>query len=250
MKPMFLSSRFIQIFLPSVVLLTGLPAQAQTFAPPTSPQLALSQGEEKTLETRAINLLELARKGQYEAVRKQLGTTLAQQITTADIKQRWEQVTSITGPVKKVVSSRVLSTVDSDLVIITTEFANYTDDIIVTFNKKGEIVGVNFPKRASVESVAEKIVEAIDNGDFAEVRRYLHPFLKTEVYPQRLTAGWDKLERENGQFKRVISTDIKPSLDGNGASIVIVTAEFANATKDIFFIFDNQTQITGIDLSQ
>ena len=135
MKPMFLSSRFIQIFLPSVVLLTGLPAQAQTFAPPTSPQLALSQGEEKTLETRAINLLELARKGQYEAVRKQLGTTLAQQITTADIKQRWQQVTSITGPVKKVVSSRVLSTVDSDLVIITTEFANYTDDIIVTFNK-------------------------------------------------------------------------------------------------------------------
>ena len=134
--------------------------------------------------------------------------------------------------------------------IITTEFANYTDDIIVTFNKKGEIVGVNFPKRASIESVAEKIVEAIDNGDFAEVRRYLHPFLKTEVYPQRLTAGWDKLERENGQFKRVISTDIKPSLDGNGASIVIVTAEFANATKDIFFIFDNQTQITGIDLSQ
>ncbi|MEY3828068.1 MAG: hypothetical protein RLZZ148_2895, partial [Cyanobacteriota bacterium] len=70
------------------------------------------------------------------------------------------------------------------------------------------------------------------------------------VYPQRLTAGWDKLERENGQFKKVISTDIKPSLDGNGASIVIVTAEFANATKDIFFIFDNQTQITGIDFSQ
>jgi hypothetical protein len=89
--------RLDQFLLVLLVTLT-LPAQAQISPTQTTPIKPLTQTQEKTLTTRATNIIELANRGQYNQVRQQFSPRLAQGISEADVKNRWEQVTATTGP--------------------------------------------------------------------------------------------------------------------------------------------------------
>lgn len=236
----------------SVTAVTELPVQAERLTPPPPVKRVQSSKEvdKEALETQASQLIDLLSQEKYEEARKAISRALAVELTADKIGEIWEELIEITGPVKKQVGSRVISTVNADLVVIETEFESNTDEFIVTFNKKGEIIGVDFPTVESIEEIAQNMINAVAANDFPKARGYLSSALKTEILPTRLQTAWQAIQQENGLFEQIVDTQVRSGSSVDKVDVVIVEAQFQKATKEFFFIFDENSRIVGMDLTE
>jgi hypothetical protein len=250
-------SSFKQVSLSLLVLglmsiVSDTPVKAQKLKPPSPLQMTQSSDTAKNqaLQQKAAQVINLLNQKKYDEVRKLASPALASELTTEEMSEIWEGLIAVTGPVKKQLDSRVIPTVNADLVVIDTQFEKKTDEFIITFNKEGQVIGVNFPTVASIEEIAEIVVNSVSANNFTQARGYLHPFLKTEIFPQQLQTSWQRIQKENGPFKRIISTQVRPGSSVDKSNVVVVEAEFEKANRKFFIIFDETSRIVGINLVQ
>ncbi|MEA5536156.1 DUF3887 domain-containing protein [Crocosphaera sp. XPORK-15E] len=255
---MNLSLTLKQTGLPLLVLtlvstISALPAKAQVKLNPPRPVQVVQSGDkvdQEALKKKSAQVIELLTQEKYEDARRLLSRDLAIELTADQMAEIWANLIEVTGPVKKIVGYRVIPTINANIVVVETQFNSKTDEFIITFNQQGDIVGVNFPNVASVDEIAQIVVNAVAANDFARARGYLHPTLKTEILPTRLQTSWQKIQQESGLFERIDNIDVLSSSSVDQSNIVVVEAKFQKGIRTFFFIFDNNSRITGIDLAQ
>ncbi|HAC64824.1 MAG TPA: DUF3887 domain-containing protein [Cyanothece sp. UBA12306] len=231
---------------------TKLPAKAERLNPPPAVKMVQSSKEvdKESLEQKANQIITLLNEEKYDEVRKLISRDLAVELTADKIGEIWEDLIEITGPIKKQIAVRVIPSINADFVVVETQFESETDEFIVTFNKNGEIIGIDFPTVESIEEISQNMVNAVAANDFARARGYLSPALKTEILPSRLQTAWQNIQREHGLFERILDTEVRSGSSVDKVDVVIVEAKFQKATKQFFFIFDENSRIVGMDLTE
>jgi hypothetical protein len=99
------------------------------------------------------------------------------------------------------------------------------------------------PPQSSSEQqqiIAERFLDLVASGQFAEARQYLHPELAAEWTPEVMQMRWQSFQDRTGQFVRRLDSR---TID----QLVLITAEFTEVKDSVIFIFDDNQQITGID---
>ncbi len=237
-----------------VTAVSPLAANAQVkLSPPPPVKLVQSSdmADEEGLKKKAAQVIQLLTEENYTQVRTLLNRDLAVQLTTDQISEIWANLIELTGPVKKIVGYKVIPTINADLVVVETEFNDgSTDDFVVTFNKEGEIVGVDFPNVESIEEIAEIMVNSVAINDFARARGYLHPSLKTEILPNRLQTAWQNIQRESGLYERIEEITVRPGSGVDEVDLVVVEAKFQKGIRQFLFIFDDNRRIVGVNLAE
>ncbi len=234
-----------------VATISDLPIYAQVkLTPPPAVKLVQSADEvdEEGLKKKAAQVIQLLNEGKYDQVRNLLNRELAIQLTSDQMGEIWDNLIELTGPVQEIVGHRVIPSINANIVIVKTTFEDKTDEFVVTFNKEGEIVGVDFPNVASVEEIAEIVVNSVAVNDFARARGYLHSSLKTEILPTRLQTAWQNLQRENGLYERIENITVRPGSSVDTVDLVVVEAKFQKGIRQFFFIFDDNRRVVGINL--
>jgi hypothetical protein len=230
----------------------ALPAKAETFTSKATAEIAqaASANQNQALEAKATEMIKLLSDGQYVKAREAVSPELAAKLSAKQIEQIWQELIARTGKIGKIAKYKVINTINTDLVVVSVQFAKTTGDFIVSFNKTGEIVGVDFPKLDSIDTIAEMFVKDLAASDFLRARGYLHPFLKAELFPQQIEQKWKDLIAKTGPVKRIVRTNTRTGSTVDSADVVIVTIEFAKTTEDLFVIFDEDRRIVGIDFPQ
>lgn len=229
-----------------------LPVKAQSLKLAEKVEIAQSADAAKNqaLEEKSAQLLDLLAGEKYAQVREMVSPELAKKLSAEQIEQIWENLLTATGPIKKQLNFQVIETIDADLVIVPTEFEKTSDNFIVIFNKKGEVTGLDFPKVDTVDRIAEIFVNALATNDFTRARGYLHPYLKTEVFPQKIQQEWQGLIRQTGRVKRIVGTEVRPGSTVDKVDVVLVKVEFEKVTEPLLIIFDDNRRITGVDFPE
>jgi hypothetical protein len=218
---------------------TAAPTQriAQTPAPATMSEI----------EKRAETVARLWAAQDFARVRMYLSPELKALLPISKLQQVWQEEVSDEGKIKTIGKPRVVNAVNAKLVFVPVEFEKLSGDVVITFNEKQEIVGINFPTRESIQSIAEKSVKAIASGDLIIARGNFHPNLKAEISPQQLEQKWQGLQKRVGVFKRIVKTETRMGATANDVNLVLLNLEFEKDTDDLIVIFDQQKQIVGID---
>lgn len=82
----------------------------------------------------------------FELARINLHPELKLRLSIEDIEQRWREIQSITGGFERRFAAEVRRGAGiHDIVIVPVEFENVTDDLLITFDIRRRIVGVDFP---------------------------------------------------------------------------------------------------------
>lgn len=228
----------------------NVPIYAET--EPVTTHIAQSKNEDNSelLIEKATKTLKLFFDKNFEEVRKNIHPDLQNQVTVELLKQEWLSTNSQNGNFKKIQKSKALYTPGSDLVILTVEFEKVTDDWIVIFNDNQQIIGTDFPTSKNLEEIALEVVNSLANSKFDTARSYLHPFLKKDIFPEQVQSKWEQLQKENGNFQKIIGTNIRRGSSLDNADIVFVTIQFAKNTQDLLIMFNNNKRIIGVDFPQ
>ncbi|MBR8832188.1 MAG: hypothetical protein N5P05_000752 [Chroococcopsis gigantea SAG 12.99] len=223
----------------------GVRAQ-NTPSPATSESESTTAGQD--LEKKAEQLVQWLGLGEYAKVLDAMTPEMRSFWTEEKIRQVWnERVTSTAGSYKRILSSNVVDAVNAKLVIVNTEFQNLKDNVVITFNDQGQIAGVDFPDRRDVQQISRSFIKYLSQKNYALARNLLSPLLKTEIFPQRIKSGWERVEKQMGPLQKILSVDVKPGAEGDNTTLVIAKLKFAKATTDVFLIFDDQKRITNVD---
>jgi hypothetical protein len=236
-----------------ITTMSELPANAQVkLNPPPPVKLVQSsdQVDEEGLKKKSAQMIQLLTQEQYEEARRLLNRDLAIELTADQIADIWENLIEVTGPVQKIVGYRVIPSINANIVVLETEFQDGTEEFVITFNKQGDIVGVDFPNVATIEEISQIVLNSVAVNDFARARGFLHPSLKTEILPTRLQTSWQAIQRENGLYERIENIDVRPGSSVDQVDLVVVEAKFQKGIRKFFFIFDDNRRIVGINLVQ
>jgi hypothetical protein len=226
----------------------SLPTQAQTVSLSVELAQANKQNNSQVLEDKATKMLQLFFAQDFDAVRKMIAPELKEEISPQLLKKEWFSAISNYGSFQKLVKSEVVETPNSNLVIVTIEFQNETNQWMVIFDNNQQIIGTDFPTTQTIENIAIEVFTSLALGKFDNARSYLHPFLKQDIFPQQVESQWKKLQEQNGDFKQIIGTETRRGSSLDNTDLVFVTIKFANKTQDSLIMFDNNKRIIGIDL--
>lgn len=210
----------------------------------------LSDAEAEQLEQKADQFIEWLATQQFTKVRENLHPDLKPEWPQQKLEDLWLDLLEETGAYKQHGELRVIPTVAGNLVNVPVEFENTTSAFLVVFNLDQQIVGVDFPKVESIESIAEKVVDALAKNDFASARGYLHPALKQEIFPAQTQEKWKALLARTGPFQRRVGTELRPGSAVDQIDLVTVTIEFEKVTEPLFIIFDDEKRIVSVDFPQ
>jgi hypothetical protein len=238
-----LSALLVVVLVPAVV-----PPRAETLPHVPSNAIAQSDPQDKMLQEKTKLFFDLLNRGAYAQVRELLHPSLASQFTPDDIQAIWSNLLNKTGKYQQLGDSRTIDVVNAELVLLDVVFEQGSEDFIIIFDKDGQIVGVDFPRVGSIAEISEIVIQSLADRNFPRARIYLHPLLKTELFPQEVQQRWDTLQAANGQFKKIVETDVRAGSSVDDIDVVTMTLEFAQATKQVLVIFDGQRRIVGINL--
>jgi len=207
----------------------------------TFPQVVAS----RTISDKAQMFVDFLAAGEYESAR-QLLDPVVQGVWSADlIEERWQTFQGVTGTFVRRIETVVLQNVVS----ITFESENTTDELLFVFNREGDIVGIDFPRLTvaieslSIEEIAENFIDAIHAGEFEVARLYLSPVLRAEWTPAVVEQRWRGFQETVGAFRERTHSN---TID----NVVLVRAQFDRVEDSLVFIFNEDQQIVGIDFPQ
>lgn len=239
-------------FIPVLFLPMGS-AKAQFILSEVFPSKELAQRstqpseEISTVSTVAEQVVSALTAQQYEEVRSSLHPDLGEAITAEDIQQQWQQLLERRGAFIRIVSNRPTWVFDGYIVLVTVAFEQGSEDLMVLFNDRQQIVGFDILQlNDNIQAIAEEFVDALAAGDYALSRRNFHASLKTELFPADLEQEWQAVQTANGQFQQRLSSQVRP---GTSADLVQVSVEFENTTGDILVAFKGG-RIAGFDFPQ
>jgi hypothetical protein len=226
----------------------SLPLTSLTLAQVNREPATIVQGNPAREEKQARQLVEWLGTKQYGKVIEALSPQLKPLWNAEKLQKVWEsQVTNNTGPFKRIVKSKVLDAINVNLVIVTVEFEKMTEDVAVTFNSAGQVIGADFPEFRGLAELGDAFVTALVNKDYGLARGYLHPFLKAEVFPSRVQGAWENLLKRTGPVRRIVGTQVRKGSDTDGVALVLVTIQFEKRTDTLILVFDDQKQIVNVD---
>jgi hypothetical protein len=244
--------RFFPIFLfPLVLSVETLSLKAQSFDLTPSPQIAqaVNQDQEDQAQALAEKALALWAAEDFKTLRPYLTAKLQAILPVNELKRLWQEQVEDSGRIKKIGKGRVVDAINSYFVYIPVELENLpSGHVTVTVSKKNEIAGVNFPTRRTIQAIAEESVSARASGDWIKARDRYSPALKAEITPQQLEERWERVQKLAGKFKRIVKSEVIPAANEGDPDLVLVTLEFEKVTDDLFFLFNRQKQIIGVDL--
>jgi hypothetical protein len=151
------------------------------------------------------------------------------------------------GPLRKIVRTRLIDALNAKLLIVTVEFEKLTGDVILTFDDAGQVIAADFPEFRDIEQIAETFVRDLALQDFAAARGYLSPLLKAEIFPERVRSAWENLLRRTGRFQRIAGTQVRKGSDADGVDLVLVTIRFEERTDTLILVFDDEKRIVNVD---
>ncbi|WP_114992308.1 DUF3887 domain-containing protein [Synechococcus sp. UW179A] len=97
------------------------------------------------IEQTALNFVKDLDAGRWVAARYYLDLDFQKEISPADLKRKWSKLERVLGGVKSIKSSLAASSSsEQQLVLVTIEFGNMTDNLFVIFNRQGRIINVDF----------------------------------------------------------------------------------------------------------
>lgn len=112
---------------------------AQTSTPSVTPTPTQSSSEQQQII--AEQFLDLVASGQFAEARQYLHPELAAEWTPEVMQMRWQSFQNRTGQFVQRLDSRTIG----QLVLITVEFTEVTDDAIFIFDGNQQITGIDFP---------------------------------------------------------------------------------------------------------
>lgn len=97
------------------------------------------------IEQTALNFVKDLQAGRWVAARYYLDLEFQKEISPADLERKWSKLERVLGGMKRVKSALVASQgSEQQLVLVTIEFGNVTDNLFVIFNSQGRIINVDF----------------------------------------------------------------------------------------------------------
>jgi hypothetical protein len=243
-------SRFIAVSTLSVAIASfsyQTSSYAQKLQFPFVTAQSQTQSNSATIQAKAEQMVDLFFAKDFQKLPPLATPDLRDDLSETNMQRLWDRVNSNHGNFKARKGTQVIETPGSDLVILTLEFDKVTEDWIVIFNDSQEVVGVDFPSFENVETIAREFVDDITNGDYAQARGFLHPFLKESVFPSQIQTGWEKVISQNGDFKRIKDTNVRLGSTLDNTDIVVMDLEFSRSNKQIVVIFDSSRSIIGLD---
>ena len=152
-----LSNLFLAILVSSAIF----PVQAQSQVTKVEISQTLTDTQKQAEEF--VELLGQKKSSQARAI---LAKKLQKNWTPEQIQALWEaEIISQFGPFQKVLSSKAIDIINADVVKVTTQFAKGSENILITFNKKQEVIAVNWPSNQSIEKIAEAFVNDVVTKD-------------------------------------------------------------------------------------
>lgn len=97
------------------------------------------------IEQTALNFVKDLQADRWIAARYYLDLEFQKEISPADLERKWSKLERVLGGMKQVKSALVASQgSEQQLVLVTIEFGNVTDNLFVIFNSQGRIINVDF----------------------------------------------------------------------------------------------------------
>ena len=214
---------------------------------PSTEIVQLNDTSDRKIQQKAEDFVDLLAAEKFSQVRNALHPYLRANWPTSKIERIWGELLAETGSFIERGKSRVIKTVNGDLVFVSVQFKNTSDELLVIFNQYQQIIGIDFPKIETIEEIAHKVVDALAARDFASARGYLHPFLKKEIFPQQVQKKWQQLLLETGPFQKRVKTQVRKGSSMDNIDVVLVTIEFEKVTDNLMVIFDRDKRIIGLD---
>ncbi|MEB3309015.1 MAG: DUF3887 domain-containing protein [Snowella sp.] len=245
------SISLLPLFLTLGISIPTLNANAQPPLVKSEIAQALTESQTQDLQKQAETLIGLLGKKDYKQVRELLSPELQKFWTVEQIQSIWEtELIDKFGPFQKIVSSRVIDVINADVVRVTVQFAKKTEDILVTYDKQQQLIGLDWPSSKNIDQLATRFVNSLVIKDYGRARGDLSPLLKAEFFPDRVQRRWETLLSRTGPFQRIVKITNKPSTTANVPDVVIVKIQFENLTDDLFIFFNKEKQIVNIDFPQ
>ncbi|WP_341881654.1 DUF3887 domain-containing protein [Synechococcus sp. UW140] len=118
--------------------------------------------------------------------------------------------------------------------------------ITLVLNNKGLLVAQLFDsKNQAATNVAEGFVKAISQGQFITARSYLSLDFQKELPPGALQRKWQELQRETGNFQRILK--VTEAEHTATSRLVLVETSFNRLSDSLFVILNANNQIIGVD---
>ncbi|HIK32389.1 MAG TPA: DUF3887 domain-containing protein [Oscillatoriales cyanobacterium M59_W2019_021] len=126
--------------LPSMALLVGgmLPPGAVA-TELTTPAIVAQTAD---IQTTAEQFVDALAAGDIESAREFLNPVVKKDWSESAMRQNWQDVLAMTGAFQNRLSSRV----ENEVVIVTAQFENQTNDILVIFDESGQVIGFDVPE--------------------------------------------------------------------------------------------------------
>lgn len=246
-------SRFITVSCLSFVL-GGLAYQSSSHAEKSKNQTLISQevtqNKSATIETKGKELLNSFFEEKFEFVLKSVSPRLREEISSELLQRFWNNTNKQNGAFKTIKESKVIITPGSDLAVFTLEFEKVTEDWIVIFSDTEEIIGIDIPTADDIDDIAKNFINDLANGNFANARLNLHPFLKEQIFGEQLESRWNSFKTPLGDFKEIKSTTIRKGTRGDDTDVVLMNVQFAQGDEQILVIFNDSKSIIGVDFIQ
>lgn len=212
--------------------------------------LETQSSDNPQIKQKAEELVKLLQNRNFVEVRKYFHSDLQSELPTEKLEQGWDELLSETGSLKQIADLNIVDSLRSDLVLLTLDFESGSENLLITFDKNGEIIGINLPRFQSIEEIAEQFLNYLVTEDYARARGYLHPYLKEEIFPEQIKEKWQGVITTTGSFQSSGNTRVKRASNLDDTDLVLMTLEFADVSEEMFVIFDKDKNIVGVDLTQ
>lgn len=232
----------------SVLIVGTVPAPVQSQEVEQVAQLtSVSNAQLEQAKVKAEKFINSLGNQEFERSRADLNPSLRAEWPANKIQQQWQRLLKDTGSFKKVLNSRTTEALGDYLVIVTVEFEDITNDLLVTLNGNQQIIALDFLWLGDIQRNAEKFVDALAAKDFALARTYLANPVKQRVLPKDIQQRWQNSLKSTGPvIQRLDSRVVK----GVSSDIVLVNIKFAKRTGSLAVAFNSYGRIVGVDFPQ
>ncbi len=198
----------------------------------------------KNAEVVTKNFLTLLSQQKFEQATQYISPSLKDYSSTAQLKQLWQKLLTITGPFVEITGIDSSELFGTYMVIATVKFQGSTENLIFKLDQTQKITEADFSWLGNIQTSAEKFVNALAKGDYVIARSYLPPQLKGKFLPATIKQRWEALIAKVGPFKQVKSSSV---LKSSSYDIVQLNLEFEKYSGKFYVFFDPLGQIVGVD---
>jgi hypothetical protein len=184
--------------------------------------------------------------GSLEAVRERFSDDLKNSVSPSDLEDAHDQLLEVAGPFQSQISQTTRKVQGALVFISRSQCARYKVELRLTFDDANRIsdfrVGpVSDMSAESMETAARAIVDALRQGQFADVDAKFNPRMKEQMPTERLEGSWVHVMMHLGAFKSIRSARKYPDLDR-----VDIRCEFENGPMVVRVAFDPTGKVSGL----